>query len=40
MTAPALSTRIGRTVHHLPDPVDKSGRQLVDNALPAVTADG
>jgi hypothetical protein len=37
---PGLSTPLRSAVHRMPIPVDKSGGQLVDNALPAATAGG
>jgi hypothetical protein len=35
-----LSTPPRSAVHRMPGPVDKSGGQLVDKALPAATAGG
>ena len=37
---PGLSTSLRSAVHRMPIPVEKSGGQLVDKALPAATAGG
>jgi hypothetical protein len=39
-TAPGLSTPRRSAIHRMPIPVDKSGGQLVDKALPAATTGG